>query len=271
MPPAEPPILHLFAPADRPDRFDKALRAGADAVIFDLEDAVAPERKALARDALAAAAEIIAAAPCGVVLRVNAAATPAHAADCALAAGLKLSAVLLPKAESAEAVNAVRARTGHPVLALIESARGLAACRAIAGVAERLVFGSIDFAADLGCAHTRDALIAARLELVLASRLAGLAAPVDGVTAEIGDPAQARADAAYAASLGFGGKLLVHPSQIAPAREGFAPSAQELAWAERVLATPGGATRLAGEMIDPPVRLRAEQIRRRASANAHQE
>jgi citrate lyase subunit beta/citryl-CoA lyase len=151
-------------------------------------------------------------------------------------------------------------------MALIESARGLVAARAIALASARLAFGSIDFAADLGCAHGREALLAARLELVIASRLAGIAPPIDGVTDAVRDPDQVRADATHAAALGFGGKLLIHPAQIAPARAGFQPNAEEIAWAERVLAAGDGAVTVDGALVDAPVRIRAKQIRRRAGA-----
>ena len=142
------------------------------------------------------------------------------------------------------------------------------AARRIAGAGARLAFGSIDFAADIGCAHVREALLSARSELVLASRLAGRAAPLDGVTTSINDPDLVRGDAAHAAMLGFGGKLLIHPAQVEPARAGFRPTPDELAWAERVLAAgrDGRATTVDGAMVDAPVRLRAEQVRRRADA-----
>lgn len=261
--------LPLFVPADRPDLYGRAFAAGADAVIVDLEDAVAPDRKGEARAALSMARETLAGAGCPVLVRVNAAATPWHAADMAAVLALPLAGVVLPKAESAAAVTAAARGAGRPVVALVESARGLAAAREIAGAAARLAFGSIDYAADIGCAHSREALLGARAELVLASRLAGLAGPLDGVTAACGKAAAAEVedDASYAAALGFGGKLLIHPVQIDPARAGFGPTPQELAWAERILAASpdGGAAALDGAMIDAPVRLRAEGIMRRAA------
>ena len=258
--------LPLFVPADRPDRFDKALAAGADAVILDLEDAVAPGAKEAARSALAGAYASLAAAACPAIVRVNAEDTPFHAADLAACTALPLRAVMVPKVEDADTVARVAGATGLPVLALIESARGLAAARAVAASGARLVFGSIDFAADLGCAHTREALLLARLELVLASRLAGGPAPLDGVTAGIRDTELVRDDAAYGISLGFAGKLLIHPAQIAPAAAGLQPDPDQLAWARRVLAAgrDGGAATVDGAMVDAPVRLRAEQIERRA-------
>ncbi len=179
--------LSLFVPADRPERFVKAFGAGADAVILDLEDAVATDRKDAARESILRIRDKLASPPCPVVVRINPPGQMAHEADLRAVASLPLAAVMLPKAEMPEIVTAVAATTGHPVMALIESARGLAAARAIAQTGARLVFGSIDFAADIGCAHSREALLAARSELVIASRLAGQAAPIDGVTVEVRD------------------------------------------------------------------------------------
>lgn len=262
-------LVALFVPATRPDRFAKALAAGADAVIVDLEDAVGTAEKDGARTAAAAI-------PAGgtVLLRVNAVGTPWHDADVEMARVAPLAGIVLPKAESAGEVAQVAARLGggRPVVALIESARGLAAARAIAAVPQvaRLAFGSIDFAADLGCAHVRDALLAARAELVLASRLAGRGGPVDGVTALLNDAALAGDDAAHAAALGFTGKLCIHPSQVAPVRRGFAPSEADIAWARRIvaaLAAGGSVVTVDGAMVDAPVRLRAERILARAEGN----
>lgn len=259
--------LLLFVPADRPERFARAFASGADAAVIDLEDAVAPEAKAAARATLRDARGEVAASACPVLLRVNAEGEPGHAEDLALARDLRLAGVMLPKAEGPEAVARVAGASGHPVLALVETARGVARARDTAAAAGRLALGAIDLAADLGCAETPEALLLARLELVLASRLGGLAGPIDGVTAALRDPALAEADARRAASLGFRGKLLIHPSQVAPARAGFAPSEAELAWADRVLGAGGsGAAAVDGAMVDRPVRLRAEAIRRRAEA-----
>lgn len=266
-----PLFLPLFLPADRPDRYAKAFAAGADAVILDLEDAVAPGGKDAARAALLAARDAIAAAACPVLVRVNAEGSPWQAEDLAAAAALPLAGLVLPKAESAEAVAAAgRAAGGRPVLALIESARGVAAARDIARAAARLAFGSIDLAADLGCADAREPLLAFRSETVLASRLAGRPAPLDGVTPGYRDPAPVEAEAREAATLGFGGKLLIHPAQVAPARAGFGPTAAEVAWAGRVLAAArdGRAVAVDGAMVDAPVRLRAEAILRRAGVPA---
>jgi len=179
---------------------------------------------------------------------------------------LRLAGVMLPKAEDPAAIETLAARLGHPVIALIETAAGLAAARAIAAAegVTRLAFGSIDYAADLDCAHTREALLTARAEIVLASRLARRAAPIDGITISIDDADLITDDARYAASLGFGAKLCIHPKQIGPAAAGLAPSEAEIAWANRVLAhTTDRAEKLDGTMVDAPVRRRAAAVLRR--------
>lgn len=252
-------LAPLFVPGDRPERFDKAAASGADAVIVDLEDAVAAERKALARDNLRADFTAL-----PVVVRVNGADTAWHRDDVERVCALGCDAVMLPKAEDDSALAAVCAaarEAGIAVIALIETAAGLAAARAVAAAGvDRLAFGSIDYCVDLGCAHRRDALLAARGELLLASRLAGLPAPLDGVTAALGDAAAVEDDARYARDLGFGGKLCVHPAQVGPVYAGFRPDDDEVAWARRVLAAGDGAQAVDGKLVDRPVRLRAEAI-----------
>ncbi|AUM75029.1 HpcH/HpaI aldolase/citrate lyase family protein [Paracoccus jeotgali] len=247
----------LFVPADRPERFAKAAASGADAIILDLEDAVAADAKPEAREMLAADFTDL-----PVWVRINPPATPWHKADLAAVAALPCAAVMLPKAEDAATCTAVAAATGKPVVALVETAIGLANCRAIAtaeGVA-RLAFGSIDFCADLGCAHDRDVLLPARWELVLASRLAGIAAPLDGVTVELSDPAISHDDALHAVALGMSGKLCIHPKQIAAVLRAFAPTPAQIDWARRVLASGDGAVSVDGAMVDEPVRIRARAI-----------
>ena len=259
--------LFLFVPADRPDRWAKAFAAGTDAVILDLEDGVAASAKPGARRALREGRDAIDAAPCPILVRVNARSSGDYSLDLDSVRDLGLAGVMLAKAETAADVEATSAATGAPVVALIETARGLAAARLIAAACARIAFGSIDFAADLGTAHTPAALASARSELVLASRLADRPAPIDGVTTSVKDPDLVRADAAHACELGFSGKLLIHPAQIAPAMDGFRPSDDVVAWAERILSARGalGAAAVDGAMVDAPVFLRAEQILRRAA------
>ncbi|WP_283193449.1 CoA ester lyase [Rhizobium sp. AN80A] len=250
-------VAPLFVPGDRPDRFSKAAARGADAVIIDLEDAVAAENKNKARASIRADFTAL-----PVVVRVNGRDTAWFDDDVAALTERTFAGVMMPKAENADFLRDVHKRTGMPVIALIETARGVANARRIAeteGVA-RVAFGSIDFCADMGCGHVREALLLARLELVLASRLAGLLAPLDGVTASIDAPQDVSDDARYSRSLGFGGKLCIHPSQIAPALEGFRPTDTEIAWAKRVLEPSSGAVKIDGKMIDEPVRTRARSI-----------
>lgn len=264
-----PAIAPLFVPADRPDRFAKAALSGTDAVILDLEDAVAPGAKDRARAALRCDFTDL-----PVVVRVNAIGTQWHPDDIAALRAQPFAAVLLPKAESRAAIEAMAASLPElAVVALIETARGLAAAREIAAspAVRQLAFGSIDFCADLGMDHRRDLLLPARSELVMASRLAGIAAPLDGVTARLDDPELCHADAAEARALGMAGKLCIHPRQITPVRRAFQPSDDQIAWARRVLAAStgagdSGAVAVDGQMVDAPVRLRATAILSAAGA-----
>lgn len=248
----------LFVPANRPERFGKAAASGADAIILDLEDAVAQADKDAARAALRVDFTAL-----PVIVRVNGSDTPHYADDIAAVLALPVAAIMLPKAEPGKSLLALSGLpSAPPIIALIETAAGLAAAREIAahaGVA-RLAFGSIDLCADLGCAHTRDALLSARSELVLASRLAGILAPLDGVTTAINDAEMAADDARHADGLGFAGKLCIHPRQVAPIRDGFRPTAANVEWAQRVLASGDGAVKVDGAMIDEPVRIRARHI-----------
>ncbi|UGQ48000.1 HpcH/HpaI aldolase/citrate lyase family protein [Massilia endophytica] len=256
---------YLFVPGNRPERFGKACAAGAGAVIVDLEDAVPAEAKAGAREALAAWLE---AATPGVPLlvRINSADSAWFADDLAMCrlAGPRLAGIVLPKAERLDHI--ARAASAAAVYPLIETAAGIAAVEALAAGprVERLMFGSIDFALDLGITDEREGLLLFRSRLVLASRLAGLGAPVDGVTTAIDDEARIGSDACYARGLGFGAKLCIHPRQLAAVHAAFSPSAEDVAWARRVVdaaqASNGAAVAVDGRMIDRPVILAAEQI-----------
>ena len=258
-----PPRSYLFVPGDRPERIAKAHASGADAVIVDLEDAVAPASKASARDAVAGALD----ASQPVMLRINGADTAWFADDARLSAHPAVAAVMLPKATGAEPVAALRSASGgKPVLALVESAAGMAGAAALAATAgvARLVFGSIDFQLDLDIADDDLALLAFRSQLVLASRLANLPAPVDGVTTAFDDAARIELEARRARSQGFGGKLCIHPKQVAIVNRAFSPTEAELAWAQRVVDTAaaagGAAVAVDGKMVDAPVLSRARRL-----------
>jgi citrate lyase subunit beta / citryl-CoA lyase len=254
----------LFVPGDRNDRFDKAYASGADVVILDLEDAVAPAAKEQAREHVA---RYLASSGRPGVVRVKPVGTGWHVADVAMVAGCG-AAVMLPKAARAEDV----ASLGVDVVALVETAAGVLGSAALASVpgVVRLAFGNLDLAAELGVdPHDRHALYAARAQLVLASAAAGLPAPVDAVTEAVHDRDVLTADLEYARRLGFGAKLCIHPAQVAPVNTGFAPSPAEVAWAQDVIDTvrAGGHGVIVhnGQMIDAPVRLRAERILRMTS------
>lgn len=248
----------LFAPAHRPELFAKAAAASPDAVVIDLEDAVAASDKDAARKNLRNDLGV------PVIIRINGVGTPWNNADVEAASLLHPAAVMVPKAEMSRWFERLSGEQlgGVPVIALIETARGLADARHLAAVpaVQRLAFGSWDYCADLGCEHSDEALLSARGELVLASRLADKGAPIDGVTAAIDDAPQIEADARRSRLLGFGGKLAIHPRQLAPIRSGFRPTDKELRWAESVIASSDGAVAVKEQMVDEPVRLRARAI-----------
>jgi citrate lyase subunit beta/citryl-CoA lyase len=267
------PRTYLFVPGNRPERFAKALASGADAVVLDLEDAVAADAKDEAR---AAVAEWLAHADpadrARTSVRINDTASPEHAVDLAALAAAGLSAVMLSKAETPEQVAAVRAALGPvAVLALIETARGVGQAGAVAAAdgVTRLVFGTLDLALDLDLEieQVSDGLGYAAGRLAVASRLAGMPGPVAGVTPQLDDPGRLLADLAWSRRHGFAAKLCIHPAQVEPIHTALAPDAAALAWAHRVLAaeraTPGAA-RLDGRMIDRPVVRQAHRTLARA-------
>ncbi len=255
------PSVSLFVTGDRPDRFGKARASGADAVILDLEDAVALENKERAR-------EHVRQHTLGheaIYVRINSADTPDFQRDLAALAAVPLTGVMLPKAETPAQVAAVHeALPSAQIVLLIETAVGIEGVRPLArsdGVCW-LAFGSLDMANDLGCSPTWEPLLTARSALVFESRLAGLPAPVDGIAAAFDDASLVECEARRGRELGFGGKLAIHPKQIAPIRIGFRPSLQEQAWAERIIAAADGSGvgASAGLMIDRPVLIRAKDI-----------
>jgi citrate lyase subunit beta/citryl-CoA lyase len=252
---------YLFVPGNRPDRYAKACATRAHAVIVDLEDAVAPADKHSARGALVDWLT----GDRRVMVRVNAPASEWFDDDLRACATACVVAVVLPKAERAEEVARANAACGDkPVLPLIESARGLWNALAVAQApnVDALLFGALDFQADLGA--TDDDLLYARSQLVVVSRVAGIHAPIDGVTQSIGDPELLRRDCQRARHLGFAGKLCIHPNQVDIVNRCFSPSAEDLAWARRVVeafaASSGNAAVLDGKMIDRPILLKAQAL-----------
>ncbi len=261
------PVSYLFVPGNRPERFGKALASGADQVILDLEDAVGPGDKVVARDAVRASLD----PDYPAAVRINSADSEWFEQDLLLCSLPGVSAVVLPKAARVDEVRRVLDAGAPKVLALIESAEGIAnafALAATAGVA-RLMFGSIDFSVDLGIEGDERELDYFRSQLVLASRLAGIAPPVDGVTTAIDDAALLQAETLRGKRFGFGGKLCIHPKQLATVHAAYLPSNEEVHWAMRVVdaarAANGGAVAVDGKMVDRPVMVRAERILQAAS------
>ena len=261
------PVSYLFVPGNRPERFGKALASGADCVILDLEDAVPPSDKAIARQAVRSGLD----ADYPVALRINSADSEWFEADLALCALPGVAAVVLPKAAHPDEVARVRAAGAASVLALIETAEGIANARALAeadGVA-RLMFGSIDFSVDLGIEGEERELDYFRSQLVLASRLGGIAPPVDGVTTAIDDAHVLLTETLRGKRFGFGGKLCIHPKQLPAVHASYLPSDAEVAWAKRVLdaaaAANGAAVAVDGKMVDLPVMIKAERILQQAT------
>jgi citrate lyase subunit beta/citryl-CoA lyase len=263
---------YLFVPGDRPERFGKALASGADRVVLDLEDAVAPDAKAGARDAVA---NYLQARPAEerrrYVVRINDESTAWFDADLAMLGSAGVAEVMLPKAERRETLELLRSHCpGITMLPLLESARGVLNAEALAaqpGV-HRLVFGTIDYALDLDLSGDPVGLDFAASRLALASRAAGIASPVAGVTAEISDDDRLRADLARARAHGFGAKLCIHPRQVAVLHAALLPSAAELEWARRVVAATEGnpaAVQVDGRMVDRPVLQRAHALLARAA------
>lgn len=260
------PLTYLFVPGNRPDRFDKAMASGADVIIIDFEDAVAAEEKNVARIAFAQWFAALDVGRSRVAIRINDAASAWYGDDVVVAKLASIATVMLPKCESAAQVAALVAAldTSTKIIALVETAKGVLAVREIAqadGV-DRIAFGSIDFSVDMDLPTHAEALDHVSVDIALASRAANIAPPIAGVTTAI-DPAIVEADMRLAAGLGFAAKLCIHPSQVAAVRAAMLPSAEDTAWAQRVIdATSLGASaiKVDGKMVDRPVILRAERI-----------
>jgi citrate lyase subunit beta/citryl-CoA lyase len=265
-------VTALFVPGNRPERFAKAAAAGADVVIMDLEDAVAATEK---EGALAAVLEALAPADqngggAQAVVRVNAMGSFHY--DSEVAALLSLSetpghgllGLMVPKAEDAIALG--RLSDGLPaglaLVPLVESAAGLLNALELARVPgiTRLAFGALDFALDINSATADEFVAYARSHLVVASRAAGIAPPLDSPTTELRDSQRVTASARLARDFGFGGKLCIHPVQVSAVQRAFAPTAADVEWALSVIGAEAGATRVDGQMVDRPVTERARRI-----------
>jgi citrate lyase subunit beta/citryl-CoA lyase len=271
---------YLYAPGSRPEVMRKALRSGADAVVFDLEDAVAPPAKAEARDAVVDLLERgHQVGDPDIHVRVNRHDDGYDRTDLRAIVRPGLSAIRLPKAEHPGHIAEVAAqldsleaqhgmRVGSVLLyPIVESARGMAAVDRIATVSTRIArfsFGSTDLLADLGI-HDETPLstLAWRSELVLRSRVAMIGAPIDSVHTALSDSEGLRDSTSRGASLGFYGRSVIHPSQLAAVHEIYTPSANILAEAARIVAAAdatGGAFRIEGQFVDAAVVARARAV-----------
>jgi citrate lyase subunit beta / citryl-CoA lyase len=258
----------LFCPADRPDRYAKALNA-ADGVILDLEDGVGAAKDA-AREALLAHPQD----PGRVIVRVNAVGTPEFDADVAILRQTEYTTIMLPKAEGREQLDAVGFHGDWQVVALVESALGILRAEEVAAAPNviAMLWGAEDLMASMRGRSSRHAdgtyrgvARHARAITLLAASAHGKLA-IDAIYANIPDLDGLREEAEDAAASGFALKALIHPSHVAVVRRAFRPGDQQLAWARRVLDAArrgdhdGGAIKLDGQMIDAPVVRQAEAI-----------
>ncbi|WP_144113838.1 HpcH/HpaI aldolase/citrate lyase family protein [Paraburkholderia sp. BCC1886] len=260
---------YLFAPATRPERFDKAAHAGAGAVIVDLEDAVEPARKSDARASLSREFPALAltARSRGVQLlvRINSHGTPWYDADLEACAKLELDGVVIPKAEQAgEIARIASIEPRWSLHLLMETAAGFAHLDALAHSpnVKRLMLGTVDLALDIGANDIGEPLHYYRTQILLHTRLAGLLPAVDGVCTNLDDDAALDDEVRRARAFGFGAKLCVHPKQIAAVGAGLGPSPQEVKWATRVceVASSGAAVAVDGKLVDAPVLAQARRI-----------
>ncbi len=260
----------------------KAPGTDADTIIFDLEDAVAPDRKEAAREAVR---DVLADdefdADAEVCVRVNPGDVAVDDLEAVLDDDVRLDAVMVPKVAAAADVDRVGelladAEREVPILALVESAGGVLAAPEIAraDATDALVFGAEDLAADLGATRTDEGVevLYARERVVVAAAAAGVDA-VDTVYTDFGDDEGLRRETEFAATLGYDGKMAIHPAQVPVINDAFTPSADRIEWAERVLAardeaeaSDRGVFRVDGEMIDAPLIAQAERIVSRARA-----
>ena len=249
----------LFLPASNPRAIARAQEAGADMVVLDLEDAVKPADKETARAAAIEASEVPWRIP--VAIRANGEGTSWHDADLEALARSNADFVVLPRASSSTIIEKTGEATGKPILAMIETAAGVIAAPDIARRTVGLIAGTNDLRAELGIPTdgNRSAIAMALQWIVLAARAAGVPA-FDGVFNALKDGAGLSAQASEGRALGFTGKSLIHPDQIAPCHAAFAPSVTEIDRAERLVAAfDGGAERFEDEMIE---RMHVEAARR---------
>jgi citrate lyase subunit beta/citryl-CoA lyase len=268
----------LFSPGDQPEKLRKAARTAADVVVFDLEDAVTPDRTAAARDAVHGVVSDPEFDPdAEVCVRVNPGAAAAADVRTVLDGDVRVDAVMAPKVTGPGDVDRLADLTAdagrrRPVLALVEGAAGVFAAPAVAraDATDALAFGAEDLAAELGATRTREGteVLYARERVVLAAAAAGVDA-LDTVFTDVRDDEGLREDVEFAAGLGYDGKLLVHPAQVPVTNDAFTPPPERVEWARRVLDARDerdgeGVFEVDGRMIDAPLLAQAETVLDRA-------
>lgn len=273
----------LFAPGDDQKKTGQVFTAGADAIVLDLEDAVTPERKNIAREIVREALPKPS-PPVPSFIRVNPVSSPYILKDLEMVVHLPVAGIMLAKAESGEEVRRVdwllnlleQDRKITPgrlvIIPFIESARGIERAEEIAGAATRvwcLAFGGNDYTMDIGVNYSQEGteLFYARCRLVTASRIAGIAPPLDTVNPNFKDIQALVKEVKQVKQLGFQGKLVIHPVQVNPVNEVFTPTPDEIAWAKKVVdifaqaqAKDAGVIQMEGKMVELPVVRRAQQI-----------
>jgi citrate lyase beta subunit len=269
----------LFVPAVRPDRFEKAVATGADAICLDLEDGVSFSQKDAARDKAMALLSDRPSCRAEVIVRVNEPASELGERDLAalLAAGSRPDALMVPKVSGPETIRSLERRLaphfeGLPLVAQIETASGLAGVEAIAAASPNIAvmfFGAVDLSAELGCAIEWDALLYARSRVVAAAALVGVDA-MDTPFMDVGAPDQLGNEARAVRRLGFTGKAAIHPTQVPIIQQAFSPDDAAVAWARRVVeayeANEGGVLLVEGKLIERPVIASAQRILAAAEA-----
>lgn len=270
------PRSYLFVPGNRPDRFAKAAASGVDVVVIDLEDAVPPTEKKIARAALS---EWLSSNDTPVAVRVNDVNSEWFRDDIAVCRAPSVQTVMLPKTERIDDIFLCEF-AGKPtdILPMIETAQGFRNVVAIAQhrLTTRLVFGNVDFQLDLGIDGDDEQLLYFRSQIVFASRIGNLLPPVDGVSTTLDDAEQITRDTIRAKRLGFGAKLCIHPKQVSAVNLAFIPAQKDVDWARKVVdaaeASHGAAVAVDGRMVDRPVILKAQEIlaesQRRVSTSA---
>jgi citrate lyase subunit beta/citryl-CoA lyase len=249
----------LFLPASNPRAIAKARESGSDLVILDLEDAVKPDDKDLARQAAVEALSYE--WPMAVGIRINGIGSDWHGQDLVAVTHCNAEFVVVPRVEDKEELSFVRKQSGKPVLAMIETAKGVLSAHEVTHDCAALIAGTNDLRSDLHLPleSGREPISASLQLIVLAARAAGIAA-FDGVYNRLDDLDGFIAEAEEGRRLGFDGKSLIHPTQIEPCHRAFAPSEAELERARRLVeAFQGGAERFDNQMIE---RMHVEQAQR---------